>query len=346
MATFIRKKFFLFLILAVIILIVWKRAELWEAIVLWRGFKWYYLLLAIGLQFVNYGAASLVYHSLLKTQGNNFSVNHVFRAVTVMLFFNRALPSLGISGGAYMVERLHQDGMSRGRALIIAILYYNNYYLSFFILLLAGFFYLFFQHDLAKANVLASVIAVGIVVIAFAAIIYVVSQERRLFLWAGRLIKLGGRLSRRLNGFFASRQEKINSELRDIYKSWRHYWKDFRHMTVPFLASMLQHFAEISTLYIIFLALGHPVSVWVLTVGYISAGVLSFVTFVPNGIGVYEATMILLLNGLEVPLPIALSGVLAFRALFYWLPIPVGFYFYRHFEGSAGEKKIFNPENK
>ncbi len=344
MGTFIRKKFYLFLILAVIILIIWKRAELWEAVSLWRSFKWYYLLLAIGLQFVNYASASLVYHSLLKTQGKNFSVNHVFRAVTVMLFFNRALPSLGLSGGAYMVERLHQDGMSRGRALIITILYYNNYYLSFFILLLAGFFYLFFQHDLAKANVLASVIAVGIVIIAFAGLIYVISKESRLFLWAGRLIRILSRLSKNLHNFFSRKQEKIDTELKEIYRSWRHYWKDFRHMTTPFLASMLQHFAEISTLYIIFLALGHPVSVWVLAVGYISAGVLSFVTFIPNGIGVYEATMILLLNGLEVPLPIALSGVLAFRALFYWLPIPVGFYFYRHFDGEVGKNRLLKSE--
>lgn len=325
-------KFYIFLFVLVVFLIVWKREDLIEALILWKNLKWYFILTAVFLQLINYSSAASVYYFLLRTQGENFNFLHIFRAATVMIFLNRALPALGLSGAAFIVRRLHQDGLPRGRALIMTILYYNNFYLAFFILLFVGFFYLFLNHDLSKAHILAATGAVGIVLFIFAFIIYIVSEKIRLFLWADRFIKVLGKFNWRLKKFFTEKNEKIKCELEEVFKSWRHYWKDFRHMLLPFACSLSQHLAEIFTLYIIFRALDHPVSIWVLAVGYVSSGVLAFVTFIPNGIGIYEATMILLLNGFEVPLPVALSGVLAFRALFYWLPIPLGIYFYRHFD--------------
>lgn len=324
-------KVYILLIALVFVLIVWKFDELRQAVLLWRDIKWYYLFLAVFLQFLSYGSMAGIFHSLVRILGHPFGYKHMFKVTTVLNFFNRAMPSLGISGGAYLVSRLHKDGFSRGKALIVAVLFYTNFYLAFFILLVIGFVYLFARHDVGQAEVMASMVAVGVVVVFYAFIFFVVSDRTRFFAWSKRILGLISRINRRLEGVIHKRRSSIIQEIEEVYTSWRFFWRDFGHMKKPLVFSLAQHMVDIATIYVIFLGFQYPVPIGVITVGYVTANIFSFISLVPNGIGVYEASMVLLFNGLQVPLPVALSGVLAFRVLFYWLPIPVGIYFYRHF---------------
>ncbi|WP_231590502.1 lysylphosphatidylglycerol synthase transmembrane domain-containing protein [Methanosarcina siciliae] len=80
------------------------------------------------------------------------------------------------------------------------------------------------------------------------------------------------------------------------------------------------------TLYLFFIAAGHPVGLEVLLIGYglpLLFGKMAFV--VPGGVGVVESTMIALYTGLGVPSSVAVVVVLGYRVFSFWIPTLVGF---------------------
>jgi uncharacterized protein (TIRG00374 family) len=71
-------------------------------------------------------------------------------------------------------------------------------------------------------------------------------------------------------------------------------------------------------------AFGHLVSPVELFVAYGVANVLAAIPLTPGGLGVVETAATLQLVGFGVPKNIALLGVLGWRLVNFWLPIPVG----------------------
>ncbi|MCX6361027.1 MAG: phosphatidylglycerol lysyltransferase domain-containing protein, partial [Armatimonadetes bacterium] len=57
---------------------------------------------------------------------------------------------------------------------------------------------------------------------------------------------------------------------------------------------------------------------------YVISGAVALVSFVPQGIGVVEASVTILLRGLGVPPGASLAACLLFRGVSFWLPIPLG----------------------
>ena len=71
-------------------------------------------------------------------------------------------------------------------------------------------------------------------------------------------------------------------------------------------------------------AFGHPVQPVELLVAYGIGNVLAGVPVVPGGLGIVEASTASLPVGFGVPGSVATLGVLAWRLVEFWLPIPVG----------------------
>ena len=71
-------------------------------------------------------------------------------------------------------------------------------------------------------------------------------------------------------------------------------------------------------------AFGHFVNPDGLLVSYGLANVLAAIPLTPGGLGVVEATLTSTLVGFGTPRGIAILGVLAYRLVNFWLPIPVG----------------------
>lgn len=71
-------------------------------------------------------------------------------------------------------------------------------------------------------------------------------------------------------------------------------------------------------------AFGHWVNPDGLLVAYGLANVLAVIPITPGGLGVVEATLATLLVGFGTPQGIATLGVVVYRLINFWLPIPVG----------------------
>jgi uncharacterized protein (TIRG00374 family) len=81
---------------------------------------------------------------------------------------------------------------------------------------------------------------------------------------------------------------------------------------------------DAASLYVFVGAFGHWVNPDGLLVAYGLAYVLAAIPLTPGGLGVVEATLTLSLVGFDTTRAIATLGVVAYRLVNFWLPIPVG----------------------
>jgi uncharacterized protein (TIRG00374 family) len=83
-------------------------------------------------------------------------------------------------------------------------------------------------------------------------------------------------------------------------------------------------FLDAASLFVFVGAFGHWVNPDALLVAYGLAYVLAVIPITPGGLGVVEATLTSILVGFGTPRGIATLGVLGYRLINFWLPIPVG----------------------
>ena len=81
---------------------------------------------------------------------------------------------------------------------------------------------------------------------------------------------------------------------------------------------------DAASLFVFIAALGTIVSPIDLLVAYGLAQVLAVIPITPSGLGVVEGVLIPTLTGFGVPQEAAILGVLGYRLVNFWLPIPVG----------------------
>lgn len=81
---------------------------------------------------------------------------------------------------------------------------------------------------------------------------------------------------------------------------------------------------DAASLWVFVFAFGKAVSPVDLLVAYGLANVLAVLPITPGGLGVVEGILIPTLVGFHVPKPIAILGVLSYRLVNFWLPIPAG----------------------
>jgi uncharacterized protein (TIRG00374 family) len=81
---------------------------------------------------------------------------------------------------------------------------------------------------------------------------------------------------------------------------------------------------DMAALWVFLAGLGHRVGIVGIMVCYGLANVVAALPLTPGGLGVVEAALSTLLVGFSVPAHTALLGVLCWRAVNFWLPIPVG----------------------
>jgi uncharacterized protein (TIRG00374 family) len=81
---------------------------------------------------------------------------------------------------------------------------------------------------------------------------------------------------------------------------------------------------DAASLWVFIFAFGHAVSPIDLLVAYGLANILAVIPITPGGLGVVEGVLIPTLVGFHTPKAIAILGVLSYRLVNFWLPIPLG----------------------
>ncbi len=102
------------------------------------------------------------------------------------------------------------------------------------------------------------------------------------------------------------------------------------------------HFVSVLGLYTLFLAFRQPVDPGILIAGFGMGMAYWTVGITPQGIGVVEGIMAFVFTILGVPSPKAIAIALAFRGLYFWLPMLIGLFLLtrlRYFRANKRQEK-------
>jgi uncharacterized protein (TIRG00374 family) len=117
--------------------------------------------------------------------------------------------------------------------------------------------------------------------------------------------------------------EKADSAIEQLFDAWRRLraggWMK------PLVGATINIGPDMLTLYILFSALGRPVSLSVLFVGYGLPLLFGKIGLLPGGLGLVEGTMAVLYGGFGVPNAVLVVVILAYRLLSFWIPTFLGF---------------------
>ncbi len=98
-------------------------------------------------------------------------------------------------------------------------------------------------------------------------------------------------------------------------------------------------FANLASLYAVSLAYSYPLAFGTTVAAFSLNVVFSVVALIPQGLGIAESIMALVLASLGVPPPTALTITLVFRGLNVWLPLFVGFLFLRYVRSFGARRR-------
>jgi Mg2+-importing ATPase len=272
----------------------------------------FWLLAAGALQATTYLAEAQVWRVAVRGDATRLSLARLYRFSVAKLFVDQALPSGGVSGTLLYVQALQRAGVGRGAALSGVIVATFSYYTSYVLCLSAALIIGLVQNALTAP---VMVVAIAFMFVSMAIAVFVLRQ-------AGRApSRLATRLEKRAP--FVGRALSI---LRDSDPKIR---RDLYALGRALTAQIAIVLLDAATIWTCLLAVGAAAQPAPVFVGYMFSSLLRTLSFVPGGLGAFEAASTYLLHAGGVSVEAALSATLLFRGLSFWLPMIPGVLFAR-----------------
>lgn len=120
---------------------------------------------------------------------------------------------------------------------------------------------------------------------------------------------------------------RVRNGVDDFYRALALARTDPGRVVVSFCCALVRLGSDAVALYFAYLAIGYAIAPGAALLIFIVSTSVATVAAVPGQIGVMETTLTFTSAALGVPLPVAVSASLLFRAISFWLPIPFGYAF-------------------
>ena len=118
--------------------------------------------------------------------------------------------------------------------------------------------------------------------------------------------------------------ETITALVQKLADRMKILWTSSQLLTRAGLWAAANWLLDAASLWVFLLAFGAKVSPIDVLVAYGLANILAVIPLTPSGLGVVELTIVAVLKGFGVPGDVAAAGVLSWRLVNFWLPIPFG----------------------
>ena len=289
--------------------------------------KWYYLALLAAIQVIAYFSLSEAYILTLKIYDRNLKVRKILPTILAMQFVNNILPSAGLAGTSYLIHRWQKLGIKASHTTLVQLITYILAFIAYLGTMVIGFGVVLATADIERSIVRLTVIATSVIFLALWTLVLLFYDQNR-----------GQKIARRLYDVItkplAFMRRKITARdleqfIKDLYTGLDETVRHRRKLIPPMLWFMAYFWCQIVTLFIIFLAFGQLVNLGMITTSYVVTNVLSLSSVATSGVGIYEASMVASFVAFGLPFADALTAVLIYRAIAFWLFMPIGFYFYR-----------------
>lgn len=328
-------------LVAMIFLVYAVRHDIIETLKQINDVRWWFLLLMVPTQTLNFYSYALMYNDLLIFLKSKINKNLLFRITLELNFVNHVFPSGGVSGFSYFSLRLWPLGVTAGKSTLIQLLRFILIFISFQVLLAFGVLALAFSGSvnnfvLVISGSLATLLIMGTILLA-----YIIGSKQRINIFFTSLTRFVNKLvsiirpknSEIIN--IAKAQRTFN----DLHENYLLIKKDFGILRKPLIHSFYANLTEVVTLYLVFVAFGFWVNPGAVIIAYAVANFAGLVSVLPGGVGIYEALMTAVLASAGVPAGVSFPVVLMYRVLTMIMQLTPGYILY-HKAVSSNDIKL------
>ena len=278
---------------------------------------------AVGAEVLRFGCVGLLLWALAAALGVRTPLPRALRVILVAVAARHLVPLGGIPDYALRARFLQRRGASAGTLTAYFLLNAALSWLALLVIFGLGFAgYVALHRELPPQPWLFGGAALG-TLLALALLAWLWRDQRLARSALGWLQHLRLRapawLSKRLGD--PGQALRLVGELRSSLRAAQNARGGPLALVALALAPPL---ADVAALAAVFAALGLPVSLAMMLLGYGLAAYLAFLTPLPGDAGVVEAALTLAFTSLGYDLSVVVAGVLLFRLLSFWLPIPIG----------------------
>jgi len=283
-----------------------------------------WLLMVLIFQAGTYYFNALIYQVLLRiyTKKAIFSLKNILKVSIVMLFLNQIVPSAGLSGNAFFSNLIVKKGITVEKSLSLMSLVLLTSFISttliIALLIIVGLFFNFPRFFFA-------ILMVGVLVFGVISTFTALAGRGKTIHYVLNKISRIGFIKQNVQRYKAIVKSELNDDDNPI--------KILLSKGDITLKSMAYKIGivvfDVLTIYALFKGFGISVNPIAVSMGYILTQIIQLLPLSPGGILVYEGSMTFFFTQMGVPLEAAVTVVLLFRFLSFWLPIPVGLFLYK-----------------
>ena len=278
-----------------------------------REAKPLWVLAALTLQAATYLAQGEIWRTVGRMAGTPLAVTLVYKLTLAKLFFDQALPSAGLSGTVVVAQALAEQGaLPRAAVFAGAVVNTTSFFIAYATALAAAITILFF---LGHANF---VLVSPSVLFIFLSVALVVGIQA----FSGRDV-LGGR------PHWLFRYRVIQNAAGVMKDADLQLVHNVRLQLIASCFQLVTFLLDAATLWLLIRSLGATARLSHVFASFMIANLVRTVSFIPGGLGTFEAAAVLMLKMDGVSLAVGLSTALLFRGLTFFLPMAPGLWFSR-----------------
>ena len=294
------------------------RIELVRVKAVLGGGSWRLFLLALMLQLGFFLWQSAMFQQILRIW-LPVRFRDILRVTLASNSVNKLVPSGGMSGLVLFMTQAKENGVDMGLSLLANMLFYILDYLSFLLLVWAGVFYYSQTMYMGHATLLA-VTVFSIIIMLIAILLGIILKNSTKF--GPWLEKLWTSIPFRRD-YFMHQLPQLKSVLSLVENKTGRMGQP---LSMAFLAGLAMQLTDVVILYLCFATIGYNANWGMVVAGFGLATVLTLVSMVPQGIGIYETAMTWIYVQMGIPFEIAVTVALLYRAVTFWFAIIPGLF--------------------
>lgn len=315
------------LLTALVYAVAVRFSELQQIFALFKQAQPLWVALAVLLQVGTYFASARSYHDILRTLDFHVRQGVMVRLYLAMTFLTHMLPVGGFTGSVYFTKAVKRLGLPEGQGVAASLISMITGYLAFFILLISGVFYLSLTLPGQYVRITEVIVVLSIIIVFFIVV-------DRLVVYREKVTHL---FEHALEVFHAKKRwfllfDRFSTLMDDLGGGRAMFLQSKQKFIAPTLYQLGVLLLDALTIAAIFLAFGERASFAVILISYVLARFFGAISFLPGGLGSFEVAQIVTMKALGIELATATVVTLFFRLFSFWLPTPIGLYFYRKLE--------------
>lgn len=286
--------------------------------------NFWFILLAVFIQFGWFLVTGLTYLALYHILGMNATVYKMSLMSASANFVNVIAPSAGMGGMVVFISDAKRSGQSSGKVTVVSVLFVFIDYVAFLVVLALGLIVLFRRDNLGPSEIAASTVMFAIAA-TLGFLLYLGSRSAvalgNALAWMARLVNRAVKPFIHRDYLSEARAYEFSHEMAIDLKSLP---ERYRSLIKPFLFAFAAKVLMMSILMASFLSFKVPFTAGTIIGGFSISYLFLIVSPTPSGIGIVEGIMPLALSSLQVPWSQAVIITLAYRGITFWFPLGVG----------------------